>query len=105
LSEKAIIAIEGMRSWEEYTYLTKEFPKVKIYIVALHADKSLRYARSEKRLYRRGFYGEDRDLNELLNLNMGPTIAFADFLVKNNFSLDELHDKLESAYRSVYFGS
>lgn len=105
LEKSMIVVIEGMRSWEEYLYLKKEFPKVRLYVLAVHADKSLRYNRSEKRLYRRGFYGEERDLNELINLNMGPTIAFADFLVKNNFSLDEFHDKLEDVYRSVYFGS
>jgi hypothetical protein len=34
---------------------------------------------------------------------MGPTIAFADFMVKNNFSKPEFLDKLEEAYREVYF--
>ncbi len=105
LRDNSIVVIEGMRSWEEYKYLKKEFPKVNVYILVVYADKTLRYKRSEKRLYRRGFYGEERDLNELLNLNMGPTIAFADFLVKNNFSLDEFHDKLEEVYRSVYFAA
>jgi len=34
---------------------------------------------------------------------MGPTIAFADYLIKNNFSKEEFFDKLEEVYRIIYF--
>ena len=103
LSENNIVVIEGMRSWEEYLYLKKEFPKVKVVILAMYADKKLRYKRISSRKYRSNLYGEERDINELIETNMGPTIAFADFLVKNNFSLEELNDKLEEVYRVIYF--
>lgn len=100
----SVVVIEGMRSWEEYLYLKKKFPNIKIYILALYADKLLRYERVAARKYRgKGMHGEKRDINELIGLNMGPTISFADFLVKNNFSLENLHDKLESVYREIYF--
>jgi len=98
-----IIVIDGMRSWEEYLYLKKELKKVEIYILVLYANKQLRYHRSAKRGYRSKLFGEERDINELIGTNMGPTIAFADFLVKNNFSMDDFHDKLEEVYRQVYF--
>lgn len=103
LKERNMLVIEGMRSWEEYTYLKKKFSKVRIFILALYADKKLRYKRISTRKYRSNLYGEERDINELIDTNMGPTIAFADFFVKNNFSLEELHDKLEEVYRVVYF--
>lgn len=103
LEEKTVVVIEGMRSWEEYTYLKKKFPKVRIFIVALYADKALRYKRISKRKSRANLYGEGRDINELIETNMGPTIAYADFLVKNNFSLKDLHDKLEEVYRAIYY--
>lgn len=103
LSENNIVVIEGMRSWEEYLYLKKEFPKVKVVILAMYADKKLRYKRISSRKYRANLFGEERDINELIETNMGPTIAFADFLVKNNFSLEELNDKLEEVYRVIYF--
>jgi len=98
-----IIVIDGMRSWEEYLYLKRELKKVEIYILVMHANKQLRYQRSAKRGYRSKLFGEERDINELIGTNMGPTIAFADFLVKNNFSMDDFHDKLEEVYRQVYF--
>lgn len=103
LEKRNMIVIEGMRSWEEYLYLKREFPKTKIYIVAIYADKPLRYKRVAERNYRSKLVGEDRDINELIGTNMGPTIASADYLVKNNFSLQDLHDKLEQVYRSIYF--
>ena len=92
-----------MRLWEEYLYLKKHLKKIQVYILALHASKHLRYERSAKRNYRAKLFGEVRDINELIGTNMGPTIAFADFLIKNNFSIDDLHDKLEEVYRQVYF--
>lgn len=101
--ETNIIVIEGMRSWEEYTFLRKEFPKVKVYIVALLADKKLRYKRIAGRGYRSSLYGEERDINELIETNMGPTIAFADFFIDNNSSIEELYAKLENVFRVVYF--
>lgn len=103
LAKNSVVVIQGMRSWEEYEYLKQKFPEVKIYILALYADKSLRYKRIAGRGYRSEHHGEERDINELMRINMGPTIAFSDFLVKNNFSLEDLHDKLEDVYRTVYF--
>ncbi len=105
---KKIVILEGMRSWEEYTYLAKKLPHIKIYIVAIHAEKNLRYKRIAHRKDKsRVFESEEdikqRDINELIGTNMGPTIAFADFLIKNNFSLDEFQDKLENVYRTIYF--
>jgi adenylate kinase len=103
LAENNIVVIEGMRSWEEYLYLKKEFSKVKVVILAMYADKKLRYKRIASRKYRANLYGEERDINELIETNMGPTIAFADHLVKNNFSLEDLNDKLEEIFRIIYF--
>lgn len=103
LKKSTIVVIEGMRSWEEYMYLKKKLPDIRIYILCLFADKDIRHERSSKRHYRRSLYGELRDTEELIGTNMGPTIAYADFLVKNNFSLEDLHDKLDDIYRRIYF--
>lgn len=104
LQNNLVVVIEGMRSWEEYIYLREKFPQVKIFILATFADKDLRYKRISERRYRgKDMFGEERDVNELIGTNMGPTIAYADFLVKNNFSKDEYYDKLEQIYRTIYF--
>ncbi len=103
LKKHLIVVIDGMRSWEEYEFIKKHFPRVKLFVVALYADKEMRYFRISQRKHRPKHYGQLRDVNELLSTNMGPTIAYADYLIKNNFSVEEFHDKLEEVYRTIYF--
>lgn len=103
LMKNSIVVIDGLYSWEEYLYLKRQFSNVKVYILAIYADKQIRYTRASKRRYRKELYGESRDINELVGTNKGPAIAFADFFIKNNFSKEEFHDKLDAAYRTVYF--
>ena len=103
LKNNSIIVIEGMRSWEEYIYLKKEFTQVKLVIICIYTDKHLRYKRVSKRNNRSEHYGEERDINEIVGINMGPTIAYADFVIKNNYSLKDFYDKLELTYRTIYF--
>lgn len=103
LKDNMIIVIDGLRSWEEYLHLKQGLPNVKIYIVALYADKSIRYRRLSQRKQRAKLYGADRDINELVRANMGATISYCDFLVKNNFSREDLRDKLKEVYRAIYF--
>lgn len=101
--KSSIVVVDGLRSWEEYLYMKRTLLNVKILILALYSDKEIRYRRISGRAYRTKHFGEERDINELVGANMGPTIAFADFLIKNNFSIEDFHDKLESIYRIVYF--
>lgn len=103
LKKNNLVAIDGLRSWEEYEYLKKTFPKARVVILALYVDKHTRYNRIQERAYRSGLGGAERDEHEVLELHMGPTIALADFLVKNNFSLRDFYDKLDDVYRTIYF--
>ena len=101
--KNTIVVIEGMRSWEEYLYLKKEFPHIRLFILGLYTDKVIRYQRLSQRKNRPKLYGEERDIDELVGINMGPTIAFADYVIKNNYSLKDFYDKLELAYRSIFY--
>ncbi|MCS7092942.1 MAG: nucleoside monophosphate kinase [Patescibacteria group bacterium] len=101
--ESMIVVIDGLRSWEEYLYLREKFSDVKLYILAIYADKELRQKRLAQRKERNNLYGEKRDLDELIGINMAPTVAYADLLVKNNFSIEDFHDKLEEVYRAIYY--
>ncbi|OGK11866.1 hypothetical protein A2954_05800 [Candidatus Roizmanbacteria bacterium RIFCSPLOWO2_01_FULL_37_12] len=103
LEKNLIVVIDGLYSWEEFLYLKEKFSAVNVYLLAIYADKHIRYIRASKRRYRSELYGEKRDINELVGTNKGPAIAFADFLIKNNFSREEFHDKLDTVYRTVYF--
>lgn len=103
LKTNSIIVLDGLQSWEEYTYLKNKFSHVRIFLLAINADKRLRYRRISRRKYRKELYGEERDVNELIGANKGAAIAYADFLIKNNFSFQDLKDKLEQVYRQIYF--
>lgn len=103
LKKNSVVIIDGLYSWEEYLYLKEKMTNIKVYLLAIFADKHIRYKRASERRYRRELYGEQRDINELIGTNKGPAIAFADFFIKNNFSKEEFHDKLDAVYRAVYF--
>lgn len=103
LENHSIVILDGMRSWEEYLFLKNKLPNVRVYTLCLYADKNTRYKRLQNRADQKKPFGEERDLNELIGLNMAPTLAFADFMVKNNFLIEDLRDKLEQVYRTVYF--
>lgn len=103
LEKNIIVIIEGMRSWEEFIYIKDKFKNVKIVVLTIYAQKDLRYKRLSERKYRGNLGGETRDVNELVGTNMGNTIAFCDYLVDNNGSIEDLRDKLEGIYREVYF--
>ncbi|PIP63725.1 hypothetical protein CO165_03450 [Candidatus Roizmanbacteria bacterium CG_4_9_14_3_um_filter_33_18] len=103
LKDNLIIVVEGMRSWEEYLYFKKELPEVKLVIVCIYSEKLLRYKRISKRNNMSEHYGEERDINEVVGINSGPTIAYADHVIKNNYSKEEFYDKLELTYRTIYF--
>ncbi len=103
LHKHVVVLIEGLYSWEEYLYLKDQFPDARVVLVAVWARKELRWERAKSRVYRAGLAGPERDINELVETNKGPAIAFADHLIINNFSLDEFHDKLDEVYRSVVF--
>lgn len=98
-----MVVIEGLRSFEEYEYLKKELPDTKIVVVALFVEKDIRYDRVAHRAERSALGGEARDLSELLETNMGPTIAFADYTIMNTGSKEELYLKLEQLYRRIYY--
>ncbi len=98
-----VVLIEGLYSWEEYLHLQKTFKNAKVVLVATWARKELRWGRAARRTYRKGLHGATRDLQELIDTNKGPAIAYADCLIKNDFTLHEFHDKLDETYRSIIF--
>ncbi len=96
LSEKYVrIYIDGLYSWDEYKVLRKEYGE-KLILIGLHTDKALRYARLSQRSVRplTREQAEGRDLSEIEQLAKGGPIAFADHLVVNNGSVDELAAKI-----------
>lgn len=100
--EHKVVVVDGMRSYQEYVTAQTAFRKV--FLLAIVADKELRYRRIKNRGTRANIRGAKRDIQEVLNLNIGPTIALADKIIINNSTVKDLEDQLEEVYRQVYFG-
>lgn len=87
--KKSNVVLDGLYSWDEYKYLIEKFENLKL--VCVIADKELRYERVGKRVDR-AFNRENiiyRDLSEIENLAKGGPIAYADYFIFNNGTVDE----------------
>lgn len=88
------VVLDGLYSWYEYKYLIERFPELKLVCVVV--DKDLRYSRVGNR-DERPFSKEDiiyRDVSEIENLAKGGPIAYADYFLFNNGSLDDYKKRL-----------
>lgn len=90
-----MVILDGLYSWEEYTYLQKKFKS--LFLLCVYARPSIRYKRLGSRPIRplNKKEARDRDFAELENLNKGGPIAIADFLIKNNKQTKMLFTKLD----------
>lgn len=95
LKERDQVVLDGLYSWEEYLYLKKFFPQM--ILLCIYAQPKVRYQRLVNRNHRRLNYKEarSRDMNEIKNLNKGGPIAIADYLIKNEASLQSLEKEIE----------
>ncbi|HEX8932154.1 MAG TPA: AAA family ATPase [Patescibacteria group bacterium] len=84
ISREAVLAIDGLYSWEEYLYLKNLYPE--LILIHIYAEPKRRYARLAKRSVRplQPEEARERDLNEIGKLNKGGPIAIADYLIENN---------------------
>lgn len=90
------VVVESLYSWEEFKILKKEFGE-EFRLICIYTTKSLRYKRLTERPFRplTNAEAESRDVSEIENLDKGGPIAFADYTVVNDSTLDELKMKLK----------
>ncbi len=91
------VVVESLYSWEEFKILSNEFGD-SFKLLNIFTTKSLRYERLKDRPFRPLTNEEaiSRDFGEIEKLDKGGPIAFADFTVFNNSSLDELNQNLDA---------
>ena len=87
------VVIESLYSWEEFKTIKEEFGDI-FKLIAVYTTKKLRYQRLANRPFRPLNKAVARDYAEIENLNKGGPIAFADYTVINDGTLEELFDKL-----------
>lgn len=89
------VVIESLYSWEEFKILKDKFGD-SFKLLTIYTTKDLRYERLLKRPFRPLSAGESksRDISEIEKLDKGGPIAYTDYLVMNDGSLEEMNKKL-----------
>ena len=96
------VVLDGLYSWYEYKFL-KEHLKENFKLLCIVVDKNIRYARIALRP-ERPFDNEkamERDLSEIENLYKGGPIAYADYYIFNNGTLEEYKERLEEILKQI----
>jgi dephospho-CoA kinase len=90
------VVIESLYSWAEYKIVKERFGDA-FKLLTVYADKPVRYKRLAVRKTRPLTEQEaiSRDYSEIENLDKGGPIAFTDYLVINNGTIEELRKELE----------
>lgn len=97
LTAHDVIALDGLYSWEEYTFLKELYPN--LLLVHVYAEPEKRYKRLGEREIRPvpADKVRMRDVTELEKLNKGGPIAIADYLIDNdNDDLNDLYSKVDT---------
>ncbi|MFC1962070.1 AAA family ATPase [Chloroflexota bacterium] len=94
--EQANVVIDGLYSWEEYTFLKERFGS-EFLVVAVWSSPTTRYDRLGKRGHRELTPQEasQRDRAEIENVNKGGPIAMADYTISNETTVAELERQAE----------
>lgn len=102
LSAGSSIVLDGLYSYSELILLRKNILQ-DFCVLAIHADKSLRHARLEKRKERPLTPSEvdARDHQEITTLEKGGPIAVADYHVLNNSTEAELFDAIRRVIETI----
>ena len=98
------IIVDGLYSWTEYKTLKHEFPG-EMTTIALVAPKHLRYHRLQTRTSRPQTpeISQERDYNEIEDIQKGGPIAIADFYVSNNENVEHFYKQLDAIAEHVDF--
>ena len=96
LVKQGNVVIESLYSWEEFKIIKEKFGD-SFSLLTIYTTKQLRYERLMKRGFRPLSTEESmsRDISEIEKLDKGGPIAFTDYLVSNDSSLEDLNLKLK----------
>lgn len=96
------VVLDGLYSWDEYKILNDEFGK-QLVTIAIVCDKKIRYNRLKIREIRplTKKEAEARDLAEIENIAKAPPIAYADYYIFNNGTLDNYRKRLDEILKEL----
>ncbi len=102
LVKEGNVVVESLYSWDELKIVQDKFDS-QVIIIAVTADKTVRYQRLATRV-ERPFSRVDaikRDISEIENIAKAGPIAYADYFINNNGSIDEFHQKLNDLLEKI----
>lgn len=96
-----IVVLDGLYSWEEYTFIKKYFPNLSLVHIFSRPDH--RYERLAARKVRPLNHQEaiQRDIFEIENLNKAGPIAMANHVIFNEGTVEDLCKKLEELLNKI----
>ena len=102
LSVENMVVLDGLYSWDEYKILSEEFKK-QLVTISVVCDKKIRYNRLKKREERAltSSQARDRDLAEIENIAKAPPIAYADYYIFNNGTVEEYEQRLNEILKQI----
>lgn len=100
-SKEGNVVLDGLYSWDEYKILDEELDNITM--IAIITDKKLRYSRLTGREVRAltSEQAKTRDIAEIENLAKGGPIAYADYFLMNNGSLEEYKENLYDILKQI----
>ena len=101
LAKENNVVLDGLYSWSEYKVLIEEIPNLKL--ISVVADKDLRYQRLTTRDIRplTNIEAKNRDLSEIENIEKAPPIAYADYYILNNGTIEEYINRLNEILKEI----
>ena len=96
-TESSNVVIESLYSWEEFKILKKKYGDI-FKLLCVYTTKDLRYKRLGERPIRplSRLQAESRDYAEIENLEKGGPISFADYIVINDGTIENLKSNLKN---------
>jgi dephospho-CoA kinase len=101
LEKEGKVILDGLYSWEEYVYLKEKLPQLQL--LCIYASPSVRYEHLAKRKERPFSENEarERDVHEIEVINKAGPIAIADYLIKNETTMEYLTAELDHYYQNI----
>jgi len=101
LSKENNVVLDGLYSWTEYKILSEEIPE--LILISVITDKNIRYERLTTRKIRplTNEEAQKRDLSEIENIEKAPPIAYANYYIFNNGTIDKYITRLEEILKEI----
>lgn len=102
LAENHNVVLDGLYSWDELKILKEEFGD-KMSSIAIIVDRKIRYERLATRPIR-PFNKEkanERDISEIENIAKAGPIAYADFYIDNNKTIQDFEIRLDKILQEI----